>query len=926
MIAPDRTAPPRLARWLLRRALDGPARSAIVGDIDEEFRRFILPERGAGKARRWYWRQALASIAACARSAAVAGREPDEPRPQVREMTREIMNDTRGLWTDMRAAVRFCRRSPLTSIAVVLTLAIGVGANTAVFSILNATFLKQLPVAHADRLVAVDARAGGAFTYPEYLDSRAAAGLSALIAGGRTSTMMGEGHERRRVVVDFVSANYFTALGVEPAAAGRLLAEGDDGAGSAPAVVLSNTFWRRQLGADRSVVGRTVKLQYAFFTIVGVAPEGFSGIHPGYSPDLWVPLTHGAEIEQNPGMLGPGAAWLGLVGILDRADSLVTARDALASRWQAYPQRSEPVLKLIPRGKVTWGVGRDVRLRVLSIFVVLMLAIACLNVATLLAAGVHERQKELAIRASLGAGRMRLLRQLLVEQLLLASLGGAAGGLLGTSMGRILASLMAGAMSPADLDVRADRNVVLFTIAVSILVALTVALIPAMRWSRVNTLVALQGGGSGMKRLLRSAGLWWLIPSQVALGTVLLASAGVLGKTVQQLKLGIEASAPDRVWFGNLHVDTVAPGPDEFQDFQARLRAHLLRMPEIEAAGLVTGRPLASARRGPLSVEGMTVVPTSKPMPWGPLPPPPPRGAKPLGKLWIVSNNYVSPGLFASLALPIVRGRDFTDADRAGAPRVAIVNEALAAAAWGTANPIGRRVGWAPGAAFDIEVVGVVRDFRSEHLRTQAPDAIFFPLAQVPAGEAGDRSVTGVAEPIDVTLVLRGATARSITRDRLVQHMIAFDPRLFVDRIWTFDEEAGRALTEERMLATSGSVLSGIALALLIVGVYGAFASAVVRGRRELGIRLALGASPRAVARMVVARSLNVALVGLTIGLPLSYIFTRSFAHLLYGVRPFEPAVGAGIVVIVAATAAVSALIPARKAARVDPLVALRYE
>jgi hypothetical protein len=322
----------------------------------------------------------------------------------------------------------------------------------------------------------------------------------------------------------------------------------------------------------------------------------------------------------------------------------------------------------------------------------------------------------------------------------------------------------------------------------------------------------------------------------------------------------------------------------------------------------------------------MTVVPKSKPMPWGPPPPPPPRGAAPLEKLWIVSNSYVSPGLFASLALPIVRGRDFTDGDRLGAPRVAIVNESLAAQAFGKNDPIGRRVGWPPGKGFDIEIVGVVRDFRSEHLREAAPDAIFFPLAHVPAGETGDRSVTGAAEPIDVTLVLRGATARSLDRDRLMQHMIAFDPRLFVDRIWTFDEEAGRALSDERLLATIGTVLSGIALALLIVGVYGAFASAVIRGRRELGIRLALGATPRVVGRMVVTRSLNVALVGLAIGLPLAYACTRSFAHLLYGVKPIEPAIVVGTVAVVLVTAAVSAFLPARTAAQVDPLVALRSE
>ena len=924
MSAPDpAAAPPRLARWLLRRALDGAARSAIVGDLDEEFARFIVPRVGAARARRWYWRQAVMSIAACARGAAVVNREPDEPQPKVMD----IMHDSHGLGTDLRAALRFCTRSPLTSVAVILTLAIGVGANTAVFSVVNATFFKPLPIANATRLVEIDDRDGGSFTYPEYLDARHAPGLSALVAGGRTSTMMGEGHARRRVVIDLVTANYFTALGVGAPALGRLLTAEDDAPGSAPAIVLSYPFWQTELGADRSIVGRTVRLQHGFFTVVGVTPDGFSGVHPGFSPDLWVPLTHAPEIERNPATLGNGSAWLGLIGVLERPETLPVARDALAARWRPTRKDAQVVLTPIPRGHTTWGPARDVRLRILGGFVVLMLGIACLNVATLLAAGVHERQKELAIRASLGAGRPRLLRQLLLEQLVLAMLGGAAGGVLGSWLSRTIAPMMAGDMTPGDLDVRADLNVVLFTIAVSVVVALVVALIPAVRWSKVNTLVALQGGGSGMHRLLRSAGLWWLIPAQVALGTVLLASAGVLGKTVQQLKLGIESSAPDRVWFANLQVDTLGPEPREFDDFQQRLRAHLQSMPGVEAAGIVTGRPLASVRRGPLRVEGMTAVPRSKPMSaWGPPPPPPPRGAMPLEKSWFVSHSYASPGLFASLALPIVRGRDFTDADRRGAPRVAIVNESLAAQAFGKHDPIGRRVAWAPGKRFDIEIVGVVRDFRSEHLREVAPDAIFFPLAHVPSGETGDRSVTGAAEPIDVTLVLRGATARSLDRDRLTQHMMTFDQRLFVDRIWTFDEEAGRALSQERLLATTGSILSGIALALLVVGVYGAFASAVIRGRRELGIRLALGATPRVVGRMVVVRSLSVALVGVLLGLPLAYAFIRSFAHLLYGVKPIEPLVVGATVAIVLATAALSAFLPARKAARVDPLIALRSD
>jgi predicted permease len=483
---------------------------------------------------------------------------------------------------------------------------------------------------------------------------------------------------------------------------------------------------------------------------------------------------------------------------------------------------------------------------------------------------------------------------------------------------------MAGPFGPADLDVSADVNVILFTIAVSIAAAGAVGVVPALRWSKVNLLVSLQGGGSGMKRLLRSTGLWWLIPWQVALGTVLLASAGVLAKTVHQLKLGIEASAPDRVWFADLQMSAEPLPAAAFADFLVRLPAHLRTLPGIEAAGLVTGRPLASVRRGPLRVEGMTTVPRSRPIPWGPPPPPPPRGATP-EKMWIVSNNYVTPSVFQSLGLTIVRGRDFTNADAASAPRVAVINETLAQRAFGKTDPIGRRLAWARGP-FDIQVVGVVRDLRTEHLREAAPDGLFFPLAQVPQGTMAERTATGAMEPIDLTLVVRAAPGRALNRDALLQHLLAFDPRLFVHRVWTFDEEAGRTLSQERVLAMAGSVLGAIALALLIVGLYGTLAAAVLRGRRELGIRVALGASPMRLRRMVVARGLTVALAGLSIGLPLSYVATRSFAHLLYGVQPVEPLVATGIVAAVLVTAAAAAYIPARRAARVDPVITLRSE
>lgn len=278
------------------------------------------------------------------------------------------------------------------------------------------------------------------------------------------------------------------------------------------------------------------------------------------------------------------------------------------------------------------------------------------------------------------------------------------------------------------------------------------------------------------------------------------------------------------------------------------------------------------------------------------------------------------------MGLAMVNGRDFTTADSAAAPRVAIVNETLAARAFGKANPIGRRVSWAERSAFDITIVGVARDLRTEDLRRAAPDAIFFPLAQIAGAYAKKNTVTGALEPIDLRIVLRSRPGQPFTREQIAQQVGAFDPTLFIDRVWTFDEEAGLALSQERLLAWLGSTFSAIALVLLIVGLYGVLAAAVVRGRRELGIRLALGATPRSLRAMVVGRSVGVIAAGLAFGLPLSYAFVRTFAQLLYGVAPIEPAVVATTISTVVATAILAAYVPAYRAARVDPVVALRMD
>jgi putative ABC transport system permease protein len=923
MSAERNSTPPALARWLLRRTLDGPARSAIVGDLEEEFARYMVPQRGIRAARRWYWRQAILSIAACVKARTERSSDPEQASlTNVATMVRR----RDGLGADLRSAVRFCAKTPVTSATVILTLAIGVAANTAMFSVLNATLLKRLPIANADRLVSIDSKGGGSFTYPEYLASRDTPGLRALIAGGRTSTLMTDRTGKHQVVIAFVTANYFEALGVQPGIRGRLLQADDELPGRTPVAVLSDAFWRNHFAADPSIVGTSVELHHAAFTIAGVAPGGFTGTQIGFAPDVWIPLTQGPLVERNPAMLGPRSAWLGMDGILEQRGSVAVVRDALAARWRGAGPRDEPVVQLIPRGHEWFGATNDIRLTLVSMFVVLILVVGCFNVSILLGTQVHGRQKELAIRASLGAGRFRLLRQLLTEHLVLATVAGVLGGTLGVWIARTLASRLETRFTPGDLDVSLDMRVLLFTIAVSVVTGLFVGVLPALRWSKVDPLDILQTGNAGMNRIFRSSGVWWLIPGQVALGTILLTSAGVLVKTVHELKAGISMSAPERIWFADLHTETMPSTAAAFDDFQANLRAHLSGIAGAEAAGLATGRPLATIRRGPLRVEGMTTVPKSQPMPWGPPPPPPPRGGPPLESLWIVSNDYVTPGFFPVMGLAIVNGRDFMASDSATSPRVAIVNQTLAARAFGKANPIGRRVSWPVGSPFDITIVGVVRDLRSEDLRQPAPDAIFFPLAQIASVNLRDRTPTGGLEPIDLRIVLRSHPGQRFTREQIARHVSGFDPTLFIDRVWTFEEEAGRALGQERLLAWLGSAFSAIALALLIVGLYGVLAAAVVRGRRELGIRLALGATPRTLRTMVIGRGLGVIALGLFIGLPLSYAFVRSFARLLYGVAPIEPVVVGATIATVVATAILATCLPAHRAASVDPVVALRGE
>ena len=815
---------------------------------------------------------------------------------------------------DLRFALRQLMKNPGFTAVAVLTLALGIGANTAIYSVVDQLLVRPLPVTEPNRLVLVaqgqrDGHLEYDFTYPLFRDfQRASPVFSHLAALLEEPVGLGTGGATERQRALLVSGNYFAMLGVE-AALGRTFApnEGvqiDD----APVVVLSHGLWQRRFGADPEVIGRKVTVNSQSFTVVGVAPREFTGTTRGSTPDLYLPITmFGQLTADRPGGENPLASryysrsWM--MGRLENGVSRVQAEAALdvfakQAHSAGVPNTSTNLVVLPGAQGFTQNLN-DARLplNLLLGTAALVLLIACANLANLQLARAMGRSRDFAIRLALGAGRSQILREALTESVLLALGGGALGLVVAVGLVEML-----GRFCPvdADIDFNAGLNlrVLLFAFGVSMVTGILFGLAPAWRASRPRLVPELKGGGGTTEERV---GRWnlksLLVIVQIALSLPVLVSAGLCIRSLQHLQQVDAANAPSQVVLMSFDLGLSHYTLPQVRDFFDRLLERVHTLPGVEAASLARATPLDSNRMG-MSVDRAEGYEN--------------RGQeRPFGDL-----NLVSADFFHTFGVSLSRGRDFDASDAAKGRSTVIVNEAFARRYWPGQEPLGKRLyngGFGGQSSTEVwEVIGVARDVASRQLQTPPQPTMFRPLIQWP-----EKSLT---------LAVRTGLDPSVTTAALQSLVKSIDASIPVFSVRTLAQQRDGSLALQRMAATLLSAFGMLALLLAALGIYGVLAYSVSRRTREIGVRMALGAQVPDVLRLVLLQGLGLAIAGLVLGLAGALTLTRVFRGFLFEVQPLDPPTFCTVVVLLAAVALFACWLPARRAARVDPMIALRAE
>ena len=827
---------------------------------------------------------------------------------------------------DVSYACRLLRRSPAFAAVAVLSLALGIGANAAIFSVIDTVLLKSLPVQDPDALFFIDNSGGksGGSSGPPYPcfeilrdQNVTLAGIAAFDQTRFKVTIDGNAEELRG---QYASGNLFDVLGVRPAL-GRLLAASDDRTMGGPSTslrvsdgdgavaVISDGLWRRRFGARADTVGKTIVVGSRPVTIVGVAPPEYFGLQVGSPVDLIVPIT----LSEN-NLRARGLWWFSVIGRLKPGASIEQSRAELHGLWDRYmtdngqPRETRTYfsgIELVPAARGLAALRRQLSepLLITMTIVGLVLLIGCANIANLLMARASARRNELAVRMAVGASRARLIRQLLTEGAVLSAAGLLAGLVLARWGTAFIVGILARADGGPPLAVQFDLRLVGFTIAVGVGAALLFSLAPAMQTTRLAAVVPASAGVTApgpMKGRLGQS----LVVVQVMLSVVLLSGAALFVRTLQNLTHVDTGFSADGVLAmvvqTTLPRATVArPQPADIAEYHARLgaawsalAAGVREVPGASSAAIATMTPLSGRDRGTL----LTVT-----------------GAPPMSdEQRYVHVNYITPDYFATLRIPLRDGRHFTSADRAGSRRVAILNQTAARAYFGAASPIGRRVAF-PGqpVADEYEVVGVVGDVRYEDARTQDERMVYLPIEQM-------------VDPVrEAVVVARASQAAGQSIREVVMKNIAGG---FVPTVESLSDRARVALTRERLLSILATVFGVLALLLACIGLYGIMAFGVMRRTREIGIRLAIGASRAAVMWMVLRETLVVVLIGVAAGVAAMLPAGRFVRSQLFGVTPGDPiAIGIAIVLLLIVAAA-AAYLPIRRATHVDPVLALRSE
>jgi predicted permease len=831
-----------------------------------------------------------------------------------------------GILRDFLYSVRILRKSPVFLAVAILSLALGIGANTAIFTLINQLILQTLPVRHPEQLVMLAGRGkhyGGnngydRLSYPMYQEIRDKNQVFSGMFCTYPATVSASFQGRTELIgADFVSGNYFPVLGIG-AAAGRVFTASDDlHQGGHPLVVLSNGYWRSRFNADRSIIGNEIVVNGRSLMIIGVSPAGFDGVEPGRAPQIRIPITmkDGLPRSDFARLNNDRFRWVEVFGRLKPDITIEKAQAGLQPLFhqilnrevaeqpfsKASPFVKQEFLKMwmevMPGSKGRSNLRRTYAKPLFALMgiVALVLLIACSNLANLLIARASTRQKEIAIRLALGAGRGKLIRQLLVETLVLTLAGGSLGIGLALMMDRALIAFLPQGRTPMSLTSTPDGTVLAFTCAISLLSSILFGLLPAQQSTKPKVSDALKDQANSVIRS-GSAGLRkGLVVAQVSLSLVLLIGAGLFQQSLRNLKTlnpGFEVK--------NLLAFDVNPTLSRYdrkwtEDYYRRLRDRLNTLPGVESHAFAVVPVLEDNEWDNwVTIEGYTAKEDERPDP---------------------HMQFSSPGFFKTMKIPMLLGRDFNERDTGGAPKVGIVNQKFVNRYFGGAEPLGRHIGMGidPGTKLDIQVIGVVGDTKYENMRDEIPYELYVPNDQQAFANGGTVYVRAPGDPTRLF-------------DTLQAEVRGVDASVPVYNMRTLEDQMEISLLTDRLLATLSSVFGVLAALLAAVGLYGVMAFMVERRTREFGIRMALGARRASVLSMVMSETLTLTGVGVAIGLAGAYAATRLIQAQLFGVDPTNLLTLAAASLGIAAVTTLAGYLPARRATAIDPMNALRWE